>query len=116
MGSEAALSERGLSRGSRQEQQPSLNAHHSLKVASPTLQDSHEDEEALKYIFGSSVHICFLFDMFCQHFCENTAISRALEAAESSRSGNLGPSAPLQWTKRRKRSCILVSVLPPSPH
>lgn len=94
------------------------HAHHSLKVASLTLRDSYEGEEALRYIFGSSVHICFLFDMFCQHFCENTAIALALEpeAAASSRSGTPRPSVPPQWRKRRKCSCIPASVLFPSPH
>lgn len=71
--------------GPRREQEPFLkcSVSHCLQLASLTPKDSCEDSEALKYIFGRSVHICFLFVMFCQHFCDNRAIIPALGARSS---------------------------------
>lgn len=71
--------------GLRREQEPFLKCSvpHCLQLASLTPKDSCEDSEALKYIFGRSVHICFLFVMFCQHFCDNRAITPALGARSS---------------------------------
>lgn len=68
---------------------PSRNVSHRCcepgcpKMASPTLRNPCGVYKGLKYIFRRSVHICFLFVMFCQHFCENRAITPGQEARGS---------------------------------
>jgi hypothetical protein len=57
--------------------------HCCLKVAASTLENLSGESKDMKYIFRRSVHICFLFVMFCQHFCENRAITPAQKARGS---------------------------------
>lgn len=109
----------GCSGGPGQELEPFFKCHvcPCLKVASFTLKDCYEVEEALKYIFGRSVHICFLLAVFCQHFCENRAIIPALEArsAESSRPVTSLVLGPTSVEEGCQMQCTLASVLFLSP-
>lgn len=88
---------RGHWLGARQEQQPFFQCRVQSRPEGANFRSERflRKIKPLKYIFEASVHICFLFVMFCQrHFCENRAITPALEAKGSPIPPGLAPSRP----------------------